>query len=83
MTPQRELAGRMDIFADDFGVAPGLEVVMRHLDGGLVMITVRYEGATFESYRPVPVDNAVAAVGYLIRGSAPPRGLFRPGRPVG
>ncbi|MBX5820182.1 hypothetical protein [Pseudomonas aeruginosa] len=45
----------MDIFADNFGVAPGLEVVMRHLDDGLVMVMARHKGEAFESYRAVPV----------------------------
>ncbi len=73
---------RMDIFADNFGVAPGLEVVMRHLNDGLVMVMARHKGEAFESYRAVPVEKALEVAGYLIRGSQPPRALFCPCTPA-
>ncbi len=53
-----------------------LEVSMRVDRYGLIALVVRRDGRVDESYRPVPVDVALEAAGYLIRGSEPPRALF-------
>lgn len=54
---------------------PGLEVLIRHTEAGL-LLQARMDGAVFESYAPRDVETALAAAGYLIRGSQPPRALF-------
>jgi len=65
----------VNVYADDFGTGPGLEVAIAHTEHGLVL-QARLNGEPFESYSPKDVDTALAAAGYLIRGSQPPRGLF-------
>ena len=67
---------KVDIHADVFGTAPGLEVAMRWIEGGRLVLEARLDGQAFESYAPRDVDTALAAAAYLIRGSQPPRGLF-------
>lgn len=64
-----------DIYADDFGVGPGLEVAIAATEQGLVL-QARLNGKAFESYSPRDVQTALAAAGYLFRGSQPPRKLF-------
>lgn len=66
---------KVDIYADEFGAGPGLEVLIRHTEGGL-LLQARVDGAVFESYAPRDIEAALAAAGYLIRGSQPPRALF-------
>lgn len=74
---------QVDICADNFGTGPGLEVSMRWVEGEKVLVTVKLDGQVFESYAPRDVDTALARVGYLIRGFAPPRDLLcGRGKPV-
>lgn len=68
---------KVDIYADDFGIAPGLEVSMRWVEGEKVAITVMLDGQVFESHAPRDVGTAMAVAGCLIRGCAPPRRLLR------
>ena len=65
----------IDIYADNFGVAPGLTIKLTHTESGL-QLQASLNGEVFESYALRDVDTAVEAVGYLIRGSQPPRALF-------
>lgn len=66
---------QVDIHADNFGIGPGLEVVISHTQSGL-LLQARMNGEPFESYAPRDTETALVAAGYLIRGSQPPRGLF-------
>jgi hypothetical protein len=60
----------------------GLEVTIRWLNGKRLVLEVRQDGQAVESYAPACVDMALAAAGHLIRGSQPPRDLFRRDKPA-
>lgn len=66
---------QVDICADIFGTGPGLAVVICHTEAGL-LLQASLNGVVFESYAPRNIETALAAAGYLIRGSQPPRDLF-------
>ncbi|MCY1440737.1 hypothetical protein D9M71_570220 [compost metagenome] len=73
------LAGTSDETPDEgASLEQGLEVCMRvsRHEPGLILLVVKRDGRVDESYRPWPVDVALEAAGYLIRGSEPPRALF-------
>ena len=53
-----------------------LEVSMHVARHGLIALVVKRDGRVDESYWPVPVDVALEAAGYLIRGVEPPRVMF-------
>lgn len=65
----------IDIYADNFGVAPGLTIQLAHTESGL-LLQASLNGQVFESYAPRDIDTALEAAGQLIRGSQPPRALF-------
>lgn len=67
----------MNIYANDFGIAPGLEVSLKHIEGGLVVVSCSLKGQRFEGYNPTTPECAAEACTYLIRGLQPPRALFR------
>lgn len=67
---------KVDIHANEFGTGPGLEVALRWVEGGRLLLDARLDGLVFESYTPRDLDTALAAAACLIRGSQPPRGLF-------
>lgn len=53
-----------------------LEVTLRTTSAGQVALVVSREGRVDESYRPVSVDVALEAAGFLVRGCEPPRALL-------
>jgi hypothetical protein len=69
----------VNIYADNFGLGPGLSVSITHIDKGDVVVRCAYKGHLFQSYAPTSLDCALAAVSMLSRGFEAPRALFRRG----
>lgn len=72
----------VNIYDDDFGTAPGLEISLKYVEGGLVVISCSMNGQQFQSYNPTTQDHAAEACKYLTQGLSPPRALFRRGERV-
>ena len=67
----------VDMYADNFGTAPGLEVSLKHIEGGLVVVSCSLNARRFEGYAPTTPERAAEAAKYLIQGLQAPRALFR------
>lgn len=74
--PTIEQQRSIEPFADEFGVGAGLEVSIKWLDRGALMVVAGLNGNAFESYPLADLETALSAVSYLIRGSRPPRALI-------
>lgn len=60
-----------NIYADDFGVAVGLQISLTRIEGDLIVVRCAHYGRVFEVYGPTTPSRALEMAGDLIQGLQP------------